>query len=189
MTLREKLAAIQQNIKVPKKRHNQFGDFNFRSAEDIMKVFKQFEAPYKVMLILSDSIENIGSSNYIKATVSLYDLESADVVQAVAYAKEPDQPKAKMDHSQTTGSASSYARKYALNGLLLLDDSIDPDSNRAIDTGEPADEAKVKMIEKLCREHNVNIDELYKKHKVKGRPTAFQAGNILNVFKKHFGDD
>lgn len=189
MTLKEKLAAIQQNIKVPKNKHNQFGDFNFRSAEDIMKVFKKFESSYKVTLVLSDAIENIGPSNYIKATATLYDLESADYMQAVSYAKEPDQPKAKMDHSQTTGSASSYARKYALNGLLLLDDAVDPDSNQSIDTGEPADEAKIKMIEDLCSKHNVNLEELYKKHKVKGRPTAFQAANILNVFKKHFGDD
>ena len=189
MTLKEKLALIQQYIKVPKSKRNDFGEFNFRSAEDIMKVFKKYEEAHKVLLVLSDEVVNIGNGNYIKATATLYDLESSDYLSVSASAREPDNPKPKMDFSQTTGSASSYARKYALNGLLLLDDAIDPDSNQNIDTGQPADEAKVEMIESLCERHNVNIEKLYKNHKVKGRPTAYQAGNILNIFKKQFGDE
>lgn len=188
MTLKEKLSKIQQEIKVPKSKRNEFGNFNYRSAEDILKAFKKFEEPYKVLLKFDDDIVNVGSSNYIISTAILYDLESDEFIPAKASAKEPTQAKAKMDDSQTTGSTSSYARKYALNGLLLLDDAVDPDSNQAIDTGEPANEAQINTIKKLCQNHDVNISKLYKQQKVNGIPTAAQAGKILNMFKRQFGD-
>ena len=189
MTLKEKLSLIQQNIRVPKNRSNEFGNFKYRSAEDILKAAKKFESECRVLFLLTDSIENIGNSNYIKSVAKICDLDSPDYIEIAAYAKEPSQPKAKMDDSQTTGSTSSYARKYALNGLLLLDDSIDPDSNNAIDTGAPASDAQVHQIESLCKQHNVNLEKLYQKHKIKSRPTAMQAGFLLNIFKKQFGSE
>lgn len=189
MTLKEKLMNIQNQIKVPKNKRNDFGNFKYRSAEDILKAFKKYEMEYKVLLTMDDDVIAVGNSNYIVGLAVLEDLESDEKIIKKAFAKEPDQAKAKMDESQTTGSASSYARKYALNGLLLLDDSIDFDSNEAIDNGAPASEAQVKMIDNLCKKHNVNQVELYKKHKVKKVPTAAQAGVILNIFKKNFGDE
>lgn len=127
---------------------------------------------------------------YIRATVTVYDLESGESRSTSAFAREPAAPKAKMDESQTTGSASSYARKYALSGMFLLDDSIDPDSNRAIDSGEPCTDAQEKTIRDLAVKHNVNLEELYKRQKVKnGSPTAMQAGKILNMFKKQLGGE
>lgn len=189
MTLKEKLVEIQSEIKVPKNKTNDFGNFKYRSAEDILKALKPYENKYKVLLTLNDEIATRGNANYVEAIATLYDLESDDSLQTKAYAKEPDQAKAKMDDSQTTGSCSSYARKYALNGMLLLDDCIDYDSNQMADTGAPASKAQVEQIERLCEGHNVNKEALYKKHKVKGTPTAAQAGLILNIFKKQFGDE
>lgn len=189
MNVREKLLRIQTELKVPKNRSNAFGNFKYRSAEDILKRVKPFLSELKLTLTMTDEVISVGTHTYIKATAYLVDTESEEFVQASALAKEPQEAKAKMDESQTTGSASSYARKYALNGLFLLDDSIDIDSEQAIDDGSPCSDAQKKIIEDLCKQHNVNIQELYKKHKVKkDRPTASQAGLILNIFKKHFGD-
>ncbi len=189
MSVYEKLMQIQKTIKVPKTRKNDFGNFNFRNAEDIYKAFKKMEEQYRVLLVLNDEVISVNGCSYIKATATLIDTETGESIAASANAKEPQAAKAKMDESQTSGSASSYARKYALSGLFLLDDSVDVDSNQYIDTGEPATDAQVKIITDLCVKHNVNQAELYKKHKVKGRPTGAQAGVILNIFKKNFGDD
>lgn len=190
MSVYKKLLNIQKDLKVPKNKKNDFGNFNYRSCEDILKAFKKYEEGLNVILLLSDEVERVGDINYIKATATLIDLETGDSVSTSALAKEPSSAKAKMDESQTTGSTSSYARKYALNGLFLLDDSVDVDSNQYIDSGEPATEAQQKQIDTLCKKHNVNQAELYKKHKVKnGVPTAQQAGLILAIFKKNFGDE
>lgn len=189
MTIYEKLSEIQQKIKVPKGRMNEFGNYRFRSAEDIMKAFKKFEEGYKVALVVDDEVVCIGSNIYVKSIATLIDLETDGSVRAQAFAKEPPSSKAKMDESQTTGSTSSYARKYALSGLFLLDDTVDPDSTEAMDNGLPAAAPQVAMIEELCEKHNVNKEELYKRHKVKGIPTAAQAGKILGIFKKQFGGE
>lgn len=190
MTLTEKLCAIQRKLAVPKKRSNDFGNFKYRNLEDSTEAFKKFEEEYRVALTFDTAPVLIGSSVYISATAILRDLDSEEKITSTAYAKEPPTPKAKMDESQCTGSATSYAKKYAFNGLFLLDDSIDPDSNRNIDSGEWATDAQVTQIEKLCEKHNVNLEKLYKKHRVtKNGPTAAQAGLILNIFKKTFGDE
>lgn len=189
MELKEKLLCIQREIKVPKKRQNTFGNFNYRNLDDMLAALKKLEGKYKVLLTFQTEPVLFGTSVYIKATAVLYDAESTQALESTAYAKEPPQPKAKMDESQCTGSAASYAKKYALNGLILLDDSIDPDSNESIDDGKPASAAQVKQIEELAKKHNVSLPELYKKQLVKGIPTGAQAGNILNLFKKHFGDE
>lgn len=188
MGIAEKLMRIQTRIKVPKSRVNDFGNFKYRSAEDIMKALKPLEKEFQVALKISDDVIAVGANVYIKATVSLVDLENGESISTCALAREPATPKAKMDESQTTGSASSYARKYALSGMFLLDDSIDPDSNNAIDSGEPCTDAQAKTIVALAKQYNVDIERLYKQQKVKGnRPTAMQAGKILNMFKKQLG--
>lgn len=184
-----KLSEIQQKIKVPKKRENSFGNFKFRNCEDILKEFKKYEKEYSVALLLSDEVVNVGACNYIKATATLVDAQTGESISVWALAKEPGSAKAKMDESQTTGSSSSYARKYALNGMLLLDDSVDVDSDEYVDSGEKASEAQIHMIHDLCLRHNVNLEELYRRQKVKGLPTGAQAGKILNLFKEKFGAD
>lgn len=127
MELKEKLLHIQQELKAPKERNNRFGGFLYRSTEDILTVLKPLLKKNKVMLTMSDTVELIGERYYVKATVCLEDTESETGISVSAYARETPEKK-KYDDSQLTGAASSYARKYALNGLFLIDDSADPDS-------------------------------------------------------------
>lgn len=128
MTLGEKLSKIQYEMKAPKNLYNSFGKYKYRSAEGILEAFKPLEKKYNVFLILRDSVEIIGEKPYIVSIAQLYDCESDSSYTTKAFAREPLEKKG-MDDSQVTGAASSYARKYALNGLFLLDDTKDADSN------------------------------------------------------------
>lgn len=129
MNIYEKLSNVQSELKVPKNQYNDFGNFYFRSCEDILDVAKPILKKYKLLLFLSDEVINIGNRNYIQAKVTLIDLENTeDKIYSFAEAREPDTKKG-MDCSQITGATSSYARKYALNGLFNLDDVKDPDTN------------------------------------------------------------
>ncbi|MCI9516436.1 MAG: ERF family protein [Lachnospiraceae bacterium] len=126
MNIYEKLMTIQQELKAPKSQYNKFGDFHYRSCEDIQEAVKPLLAKAKTVLLISDEILQIGDRFYIKATAKLQDTESPECVTNAAYAREAgDKPK--MDAAQITGSCSSYARKYALNGLFCIDDAKDPD--------------------------------------------------------------
>lgn len=127
MDLKNKLLAIQQELKAPKGRNNHFGGYNYRSTEDIFTALKPLLKKYKVILTITDTMELIGERYYVKATVCLEDVESETGISVSAYARETLERK-KSDDSQLTGAASSYARKYALNGLFLIDDSADPDT-------------------------------------------------------------
>ena len=130
MNIQEKLMHIQQEIKATKNLRNDFGRFNYRNAENIFEAAKPLCAKYKVVLKVSDDLEEKCGHPYIKAVAELYDTESQEgqwVMGSVAYARIPDGKKG-MDDSQICGSASSYARKYALGGLFCLDDNKDPDS-------------------------------------------------------------
>ena len=124
----EKLLNIQTKMKATKDLYNDYGGFSYRSAESILEAFKPFAEKYKVCLMLTDEIELVGDRVYVKATATLSDVESKEGVSVSAYAREPLAKKG-MDESQITGTASSYARKYALNGLFILDDNKDADTN------------------------------------------------------------
>ena len=127
MNIYEKLLHIQQNLKAPKGQYNDFGNYHYRSCEDIQEALKPLLAEVKAVLLLNDEIIQIGSRFYIKSTASLCDVESTEKITNTAYARETeDRPK--MDAAQITGSCSSYARKYALNGLFCIDDAKDPDA-------------------------------------------------------------
>ena len=128
MSLKEKLSKIQREIKVPKELFNKFGGFYYRNAETILSEFKKYEEDLKVSLILEDEVVEVAGNIYVKATAILMDCESEERIYTTAYARESEQKKG-MDEAQITGSASSYARKYALNGLFLLDDVKDPDTD------------------------------------------------------------
>lgn len=127
MNIYEKLLHIQQNLKAPKGQYNEFGNFHYRSCEDIQEAVKPLLAEAKAILLTGDEIVQIGSRFYIKATAVLQDTESQDSITNTAFARETEE-RPKMDGAQLTGSASSYARKYALNGLFCIDDSKDPDT-------------------------------------------------------------
>lgn len=127
MEFKEKLMTIQQELKAPKGRNNRFGGYYYRSTEDILMALKPLLKKHKVILTITDGLELVGERYYIKATVCLEDVESETGISVSAYARETLERK-KSDDSQLTGAASSYARKYALNGLFLIDDTGDPDT-------------------------------------------------------------
>jgi len=122
----KELIAIQSNLRVPKNQYNSFGQYYFRSAEDILEALKPLLAANDCILTLSDEIVLIGGRYYIKATASLTNKDGV-VVSTNAFAREEESKKG-MDGAQITGAASSYARKYALNGLFCIDDTKDPDA-------------------------------------------------------------
>lgn len=136
MTIYEKLSAIQAELKVPKDQHNNFGNYNYRSCEDILEKVKPICKAHKTVLILSDDLANIGDRYYVKAKAELIDLETGDFVDTFAFARE-EQEKKGMDGSQVTGASSSYARKYALNGLFNIDDVKDSDFTNQGAKAEP----------------------------------------------------
>lgn len=133
-----KLSIIQSDLKVPKNQYNKFGDYSYRNCEDILEALKPILKETGTVITLSDEIELLGNRYYIKATATLTDVESKESVLNSAFARE-DETRKKMDGSQLTGSASSYARKYALNGLLAIDDTRDSDylNNSAQSLSEP----------------------------------------------------
>lgn len=130
MSIYEKLSAIQAELKAPKNQHNSFGNYNYRSCEDILENVKPICRKYNTVLTLSDDLVNIGERYYIRATACLHDLgkdsQSVPFVEVYAFAREEESKKG-MDGSQVTGASSSYARKYALNGLFNIDDTKDSD--------------------------------------------------------------
>lgn len=122
-----RLISIQQKLKAPKNQRNNFGGYMYRSAEDILEAVKPLLAEEKVVLIISDDIVNLGDRFYVRAIATLYDEEGKEIAHSSALAREADDKKGQ-DASQITGAASSYARKYALNGLLCIDDTKDADA-------------------------------------------------------------
>ena len=127
MSIYKKLQAIQMELKAPKNQYNEFGKFHYRNCEDILEAVKPLCQKHGAVLMVSDTVMEIGGRHYVKATVKIHDDEdSSEVIFAEAYAREAEQ-KSGMDASQITGSASSYARKYALNGLFCIDDVKDAD--------------------------------------------------------------
>ena len=142
MSVYEKLMNIQSQLKAPKGQFNKFGNYNYRSCEDIVEALKPLLKENKLALIITDTVELIGERYYIKATVKLMDIESPGSIgiEVSALAREEDSKKG-MDASQLTGSTSSYARKYALNGMFCIDDTKDSDS---MDGKEEKDTPKFK---------------------------------------------
>ena len=129
MTISEKLLKVQTELKAPKNRYNSFGGFAYRSCEDILEAVKPLLAKVKAYIKLTDMIQMIGDRYYVNATAWFVDCENEDeAISAEAYAREPAE-KTKQDPAQVTGTSSSYARKYALNALLLIDDVKDPDTD------------------------------------------------------------
>ena len=127
-TIYEKLLAVQNELKAPKDKKNTFGGYNFRSCEGILEAVKPLLQAQGLMLTIKDEVVNIGDRYYVKATALLDDISSNGEIAVTALAREEEAKKG-MDASQITGAASSYARKYALNGLFLIDDTKDADTD------------------------------------------------------------
>lgn len=126
MKLHEKLLAIQTKLKAPKGQYNSFGKYSYRSAEDILEAVKPLNAEQGLLLTITDEIKEVGGRIYVVATATVSD--GTDELKVSAFAREPENKKG-MDESQITGATSSYARKYALNGLYAIDDNKDADTN------------------------------------------------------------
>ena len=140
----QKLAAIQSALKAPKSQFNKFGGYKYRKAEDILEAVKPLLKQYGCTLTCTDELQLIGDRYYIKATATLTNSEDGMSVSTTAYAREEEEKKG-MDGSQVTGASSSYARKYALNGLLCIDDTADSDTTNQGGAGAaetPAEAAK-----------------------------------------------
>ena len=147
-----KLAAIQKELKAPKSQYNSFAKYNYRSCEDILEAVKPLCIKNNATLILNDTVREISGRFYVVATATLADQESDGVVEADAYAREP-QDKKGMDDSQITGMASSYARKYALNGLFCIDDTKDADTDEV----KRQEQKSVKKGEVICESCGIPI--------------------------------
>lgn len=129
MSVYEKLIAVQSELKAPKNKNSTFGNYKYRSCEDILEALKPILKEHNVIVLLSDEIKvNECLWSYVVSTATFIDCETGESVSVKAMAREAEQKKGS-DVSQITGSASSYARKYALNGLFLIDDAVDPDSD------------------------------------------------------------
>ncbi|CGE69681.1 TPA: ERF family protein [Streptococcus pneumoniae] len=128
-TIYKKLLNIQRDLKAPKGQYNNFGKYSYRNAEDIMEALKPLLVENNaITYVEDDTIEYIGQRYYLVATISFVDVETGEKITVKARAREEENKKG-MDGSQITGAASSYARKYALSGLFLIDDNKDADSN------------------------------------------------------------
>ena len=125
VVLNQRVGDIQHKLKAPKGQYNSFGKYNYRSCEDILEGVKPLLKEHNLALLIDDEIVQIGERYYVKATAKITD--GRESVSATAYAREPDTKKG-MDESQITGATSSYARKYALNALLCIDDTKDADT-------------------------------------------------------------
>lgn len=125
VVLTQRVGDIQHKLKAPKGQYNSFGKYNYRSCEDILEGVKPLLKEHNLALLIDDEIVQIGERYYVKATAKITD--GRESVSATAYAREPDTKKG-MDESQITGATSSYARKYALNALLCIDDTKDADT-------------------------------------------------------------
>ncbi|WP_169975886.1 ERF family protein [Campylobacter sp. RM16191] len=148
MNIYEKLVKIQCELKAPKTLYNSFGKYYYRNAEIIYEAVKSLQAQYGVVLLVSDVIKSVGDRIYVEAAATLINAEApSESVTVTACARETDAKynkdgKETLDKAQITGAASSYARKYALNGLFAIDDTKDADDTNTHDKDEPKQEVK-----------------------------------------------
>ena len=134
--IRQKLQGIQSSLKAPKGQTNKIGGYRYRSAEDILEALKPLLGEWGCSLVIQDEMVEVGGRVYVKASANLIDNDSESVLSTTAYAREAEAKKGMVD-AQITGSASSYARKYALNGLFAIDDTKDPDATNKHGKDDP----------------------------------------------------
>ncbi len=182
MSVYAKLREIQLSLIAPKNQYNSFGKYNYRSCEDILEGLKPCLQATQTAVTVEDAIVQIGDRYYVKATATLFDCETNEYVSNTAYAREEESKKG-MDASQVTGATSSYARKYALNGLFCIDDVKDADTrdNRQEEAKKQQkeeqqqkeiensviSEVKAKALLARCEAEGVKPETICKLYKVK----------------------
>ena len=182
--MKTKLMNIQQDLKCNKGQYNSFGKYKYRSCEDILESVKPLLKANKCFLTLSDELVYIGERYYIKATATVTDIETGEQITNTAYAREEETKKG-MDGSQITGTSSSYARKYALNGLFAIDDTKDADTDEyAVQTeGEKEiDQIKVKALLQSIANNNISEEALA------GVLKEYGYDEVAKIKIKHFGE-
>lgn len=178
----DKLLKIQIELKAPKNQYNSFGEYRYRSCEDILEAVKPLLKETNSVLLLSDEITEVGERIYVKATATLKD--EKDSISVSAFAREVEEKK-KLDGSQLTGVASSYARKYALNGLFCIDDTKDADTDECV---QKANQTKVtakkeptyreKVID-FAKRRNIPFTELAKDYGLNASTTEERFAEVL----------
>lgn len=191
MSVYEKLSKVQSELKAPKGQYNSFGKYKYRSCEDILEAVKPLNAKHGVVLAVGDEVVEISNRFYVKATATLVDIESGEKVTNTALAREDDAKKG-MDGSQITGTASSYARKYCLNGLYCIDDTKDADTDeyraqqeRKPQESKPQERQYVKVVNgrtavinsngEYVAIENLTVEQLEKTLKIKQFAAAHDA--------------
>ena len=161
MNVYEKLIAIQSELKAPKSQYNNFGKYAYRNCEDILESLKPLLKEHKSTIYISDEIVTVLERFYIKATVTFIDAETGEKIINTAYAREEEDKKG-MDGSQVTGASSSYARKYALNGMFAIDDTKDSDFTNTTVKGDNSalSEAQIKRLLAIASKVNISADDV-----------------------------
>lgn len=160
MNIYEKLLNIQNELKAPKGQYNSFGKYKYRSCEDILEAVKPLCFKHKATLVLFDNIIQSGDRFYIQAIAQLIDIENGEKIEGKALARESQEKKG-MDDSQITGTASSYARKYALNGLFNIDDTKDADTDEykiQEDNDKKIDKKMIEALNMSIEKNNISDD-------------------------------
>ena len=163
MNVYEKLIAIQSELKAPKSQYNNFGKYAYRNCEDILEALKPLLKEHKSTIYISDEIVTVLERFYVKATVTFIDAETGEKITNTAYAREEESKKG-MDGSQVTGASSSYARKYALNGMFAIDDTKDSDFTNTTVKGDNSalSEAQIKRLLAIASKVNISADDVKK---------------------------
>ena len=170
----QKIINIQQKLKAPKTQRNNFGNYNYRSCEDILEAVKPLLEENKCFLVITDEIINLGNRYYVKATAKLINDDGALIVENNGIAREEESKKG-MDGSQITGASSSYARKYALNGLFGIDDTKDSDyTNTTVD--------EVKSTFSQAKEIKTPTMDEVKQYLIDKQYTSFSANKFFNYY-------
>ena len=190
MAVHEKLKEIQTMLKAPKNLYNSYGGFSYRNAEGIYEAVKPLLNQLNMTLIINDSVQNVGTKNYIKATAYLTDCETGEQLFSCALAREAETKKG-MDDSQITGTASSYARKHALNGPFLLDDTKDEDSDECRKYKENKSKAESAEPTQPAAFKPATAQQIHKINEYimayAGMCEGASEGDIWNTLKKKYG--
>ncbi len=159
----EALNKLRSELAVGKSRFNKFGNFKYRSQEDILEAVKPLLAKHKLFMTITDDMVMLGDRFYVKATITVQEYDGSFTVTSTGYAREPEHKKG-MDEPQVTGTASSYARKYALNGMYLIDDTQDADTNAYHEQTDKAPYDMSNSVKKMERCKDLNeLQVLWKK--------------------------
>lgn len=173
MNIYEKLLNVQTELKAPKGQFNAFGKYKYRSCEDILEALKPVLNKYKLTFFINDEIVEVNNRNYVKATITIINIEKPDEqIQTSALAREEETKKG-MDGSQITGASSSYARKYALNGMFMIDDTKDSDSTNT----HGKDKMEQEKVQDFLNSRNGMIEKL----------SEYVKGDRLERMLKNYG--